>query len=205
MTFVDELIGELHLLTHWQHGVSIEESVKVVPQKHLDVQILGHELGHIILGDGLSDYLESSQTLQIFDVPQQMKELRADAFAISLVGNLTNGPADAYGAVLSIANSLLRKAVCPAEYPNLCARMPSGVGLIFDYLPDAAPIPIRLEGDHPDMMARFLRILYIAGIGTRENSINHLAKQAIDQLCVETTQRKCDTLRSALTPELQGH
>jgi hypothetical protein len=197
LSLVDELIDGLHLVTHWPQGTSTEAS-RSWYRKNILKWILGHELGHIVLGDGISDFAESPRSFRVFDAPQQTRELRADAFAIKFVGNLGTGPSDAYKVVLSIANSLLRKAVCPTEYPNVCSRMPVGVGLIFDYADDAQPIRISLGGNHPDMIARFLRILYLAGVGTRENSINYLAKKAIEMLCVDTGSTDCESLRSAL-------
>lgn len=203
ISFVDELIAEWYLVSHWPHGSSVEAS-RDWYRRNILLWILAHEMGHIIHGDGLSDFIENPKGMHVFDAPQQRIELDADLFAISLIGNLTRGPSDAYSAVLSIANSLIRKAVCPAQYPDVCGQMPSGVGLLFDYTPDAQPLRIILDGDHPDMMARFLRILYLAGVGTHENSINYLAKQAIDMLCVDTGSGTCQTLRSALASQAKS-
>jgi hypothetical protein len=74
----------------------------------------------------------------------------------------------------------MRKSVCPETFPEVCDQMPRGVGLIFDYTRDAKPVRIPAGGTHPAFIARFLRILYLSGIGTTENSINYEAHQAID-------------------------
>lgn len=202
ISFIDELIADWYLLSHWPHGSSIAASRNWY-RRNILLWVLGHEIGHIIHGDGLSDYIENPKGMHVFDEAQQKIELNADAFAVTVIGNLRKGPADAYKVVLSIANSLIRKAMCPTQYPDVCSQMPSGVGLLYDYTTTAQPLRIVLEGDHPDMMARFLRILYLAGVGTRENSINYEAKQAIDMLCVDTSLGSCETLRSALAPQTQ--
>lgn len=199
LSLVDELIDELHLVTHWAYADSPEQAL-LSYRKNLLTWILGHELGHIFQGDGLSDYVENPRSFHVFDAQQQAIELRADAFAIKIVGNLQNAAGE-YGAVLAIANSLLRKAVCPAEYPEVCSRMPRGVGLIYDYTERAEPIRISLQGDHPDTLARFLRILYLAGTGTRDHPLSREAKQAINLLCVDTGVNDCVTLHAALSPK----
>jgi hypothetical protein len=112
---------------------------------------------------------------------------------------LKNASLDAYSVVMAIANSLLRKAVCPAEYPEVCPATPRGVGLIYDYTERAEPIRISLQGDHPGTLARFLRILYLAGTGPHEHPLSHEAKQAIDLLCVDTGVNDCVTLHAALS------
>jgi hypothetical protein len=198
VSLVDKLIDELHLVTHWSYGGSLEQSLFQY-RKNILTWIMAHELGHIILGDGLSDYMENPRSFRVFDAPQQAIELRADAFAIELVGNLKNASLDAYSVVMTISNSLLRKAVCPAEYPEVCSQMPRGVGLIYDYTELAEPIRISLQGDHPDALARFLRILYLAGKGAHEHPLSHEAKQAIDLLCVDTGVNDCVTLDAALS------
>lgn len=71
------------------------------------------------------------------------------------------------------------------------------LGLNYDYTTDA-PIRIPLSGTHPAFVARFLRILYLSGVGTSANSINYLAKQAIDRLSVQTDRDEWTTLKSAL-------
>lgn len=138
--------------------------------------------------------------MEVFSAEQQALELGADAAAIEVVGNV-DAAAVNYGVVLDIANSLLRKSVCPKTYPEVCDEMPRGVGLIYDYTANAKPIRISIEGTHPAYVARFLRILYLAGADTRQGGLNHMARQAIALLQVEGKQSEWLTLRQALGRE----
>lgn len=167
--------------------------------------ILSHELGHIILKHGLSDFDEGTKGMAIFDAAQQQKELQADAYAIKFIGNLASARVSVYQTILDITNALIRQSMCPDTFPNSCPRIPlGGVGLYFDYTEAAEPVRIVLGGTHPAYVARFLRILYLSGVGTDINSINYLAKEAIDRLEVMNAKNDWITLRNALkTPSTQ--
>jgi hypothetical protein len=65
LSLVDKLINELHLVTHWPYGGSPEQSLFQY-RKNILTWIMGHELGHIILGDGLSDYMENPRSFHAF-------------------------------------------------------------------------------------------------------------------------------------------
>jgi hypothetical protein len=167
-------------------------------RRNLLLWVIAHEIGHIALKHGLSDFEDPNHGISIFDAVRQKEELAADAYAVRLVGNLNAAPTAAYGAILDVANALMRKSVCPETFPQVCDRMPRGVGLIFDYTADAKPVLIPPGGTHPAFIARFLRILYLSGIGTTENSINHEARQAIDLLEIREDSGTSMSLRQAI-------
>ncbi|MCK1285419.1 hypothetical protein IVB41_15975 [Bradyrhizobium sp. 44] len=194
LKLVDDLIDDFKLMEIFGSGGKRRD----VYRKYIFLWILTHELGHVALKHGMSDFGEGTSGLHVFDVKQQKKELEADAAAIGFVGNLEQAPIPAYQTILDVTNALLRKSICPDTFPKLCPRIPlGGVGLNYDYTTDG-PIRIPLSGTHPAFVARFLRILYLSGVGTSANSINYLAKQAIDRLSVETDRDEWTTLKSAL-------
>lgn len=194
LKLVDDLIDDFKLMEIFGSGGKRRD----VYRKYIFLWILTHELGHVALKHGMSDFGEGTNGVHVFNVEQQQKELAADAAAIGFIGNLERAPIPAYQTILDVTNALLRKAICPDTFPKLCPGIPlGGVGLNYDYTTDA-PIRIPLSGTHPAFVARFLRILYLSGVGTSANSINYLAKQAIDRLSVETDRDEWTTLKNAL-------
>lgn len=193
LKLVDDLIARFYLLADYSGKSKVAARLRY--RQSLLMWILSHEFGHIALNHGRSDFDEGLTGFQVFDVAKQQDELDADAYAISVVGNLETGPVAAYSAILDVTNMLMREALCPQTFPNACRAIPAGVGLIFDYTPEAKPIRITLSGSHPAYIARFLRIMYLSGIGTSQNSINYLAKKAIDLLEVETNAHQWKTIR----------
>lgn len=147
--------------------------------------IIAHEIGHVALSHPLSDFDPPLKGFEIYDHLRQRKELEADEFAISIIGRLDAAPPEYYSALLDIANSLLRKALCPATYPALCSNIHPGVGLLFNHS-NSDGIRIQAGGTHPEYIARFVRLIYLAGTDTNINSINFLARQVIEKLVVET-------------------
>lgn len=195
---VDDLIHDFRLIEIYGRN---KEERRAFYRRYLLTWIIGHELGHIAKKHGISHYAQSVSGMAVFDAPQQAKELEADAYAIQAVGNLETGPVGAYETVLDVTNSLVRKSLCPDTFPGVCARIPlGGVGLHFDYSATAKPIPIRLVGTHPAYVARFLRILYLSGVDTRQNSINYLASQAIRLLRVQDKNGQWVSLETAVGP-----
>jgi hypothetical protein len=173
-------------------------------RRNLMLWVIAHEIGHIALKHGLSDFEDPNHGMSLFDAARQKYELAADAYAIRLVGNLDVAPAAPYSAILDVTNALMRKSVCPETFPEVCDRMPRGVGLIFDYSANAKPVLIPAGGTHPAFIARFLRILYLSGIGTTENSINYEARQAIDLLEIQGDSGTRMSLRHAIQdPQVQ--
>jgi len=185
---VDDLIDEFRM----QDIYSSKRNRRATQEKYrrnILLWILAHELSHIELKHGRSDYREDARGLHVFDAASQANEIKADEHAIHLLGNFDKGPAEAYSTLLDITNSLIRKSVCPRTFPDVCDKMPRGVGLIFDYQSDAKPIRVRLAGSHPEFVARFLRILYVASRDTSQSStLGALTRRAIDQLEVEIEQ-----------------
>lgn len=185
LKMVDDLIEEFRLLEIYASN-GRRKAARDSYRRSILLWVLSHELGHIELEHGRSDYREDVRGLSVFDAAAQSKELQADQYSITVIGNIDKGSPEAYSTVLDITNSLIRKSVCPRTYPRLCRDMPSGVGLIYNYQSDAKPIRIRLLGAHPEFVARFLRILYLAAMGSsQESSLAVVSKQAIDLLEVE--------------------
>ena len=160
--------------------------------------VLAHEIGHIALRHGVSDFQYTDDITTLFDEIQQKKELEADAYAISVIGKMGSGPWEPYLALENVVNILVQRSVCPETFPNICDRMPQGVGLIYDYTGKSKPIEVPLGTSHPAFLARFLRILYLSGQGTHEHSINYEASEVIDQLRIRDPAGKLITMRQAL-------
>lgn len=160
--------------------------------------MIAHEIGHIALDHAESDWEDPPRGLLIFDNAQQAKELAADKYAMDLVGNLETAGLDEYAVVLQIANALLAQALCPKTYPKPCEKLHPGVGLIYNSAIGEA-IRIQSGGKHPAFVARFVRLLYLAGEGTNQNSINYLAKQVLNQLEIEQEPGSWVSAREALS------
>ncbi|OAF19642.1 hypothetical protein [Bradyrhizobium neotropicale] len=194
LKMIDDLIDDFYLIPIFATKTN-RQAVRESYRRNLLLWVLSHELGHLELGHGRSDFKEDIRGMNVFDAATQVKELSADERSIEIVGNMDRGPSGAYSAVLDIANSLVRKSVCPRTYPKVCNEMPRGVGLIYDYQSNAQPIRIRLSGAHPEFVARFLRILYLAAKDTSQGSgLAHEAKQAIDLLQVEARENEWQSL-----------
>lgn len=200
LKLVDDLIERFRLLDIFATR-SNRTTRRDEYRRELLTWILAHEIGHVVLNHGRSDFDDDAQLMHVFNAEQQAHELAADGTAIEIVGNLDTAPAKAYSVVIDIANSLLRKSVCPTTFPEVCPEMPLGVGVIYDYTADGKPIRISISGTHPAYIARFLRILYLAGADTRQSGISYLAKQAIGMLEVEGKPNEWRSVGQALGRE----
>ncbi|TAX64416.1 hypothetical protein ELI03_34745 [Rhizobium leguminosarum] len=159
--------------------------------------IIGHELGHIVLKHGVSDFDDATTGFSVFDYVGQQHELEADAFALDAIGLRGNLVSDEYALLLAMANSLMRRATCPDTFPAVCPAMPYGVGLIYDYS-TAKPIDVSLGGSHPSYSARFLRVLYLLGVGSKQHDVNYEAERAIGKLRLVNSQGQPVRLQDAL-------
>ncbi|WP_200379701.1 hypothetical protein [Rubrivivax gelatinosus] len=140
--------------------------------------ILAHEVGHLALGHLESDFDEPPGGLLVFSNERQRKELDADVFAIALVGK--SGPDT--DTLMQVSNALVAQAVCPDTYPRLCSKLlDHGAGLHYNSR-DNEPIRVRSGGTHPALVARFLRLLYLADEG---KGIGHQAGNAIRRMQIE--------------------
>lgn len=124
LKMIDDLIDEFYLLKIYA-SKGHEKAARHSYRRSILLWILSHELGHIELGHGRSDYREDIRGLQVFDAASQAKELQADEYSIGIIGNIDKGSAEAYSTVLDITNSLIRKSVCPRSYPRVCKEMPA--------------------------------------------------------------------------------
>ena len=121
----------------------------------------------------------------MYEIAQQRSELEADEYSISMMGALDKSDTDNYALLLTIANNLIRKNLCPKTYPEPCEAIAQGAGHLFNSQ-NSDPIVIDAGTRHPDFIARMLRLLYLAGRGTKVNSINYLAMQAIERLKIRS-------------------
>ncbi|KJC57517.1 hypothetical protein UP10_28460 [Bradyrhizobium sp. LTSPM299] len=197
---IDNLIDRFALIGRSTNDRS-QTARRVEYRRTLLMWVLGHELGHVVLKHGLSDY-DEIKGMHVFDAAGQAKELEADSYSIKVVGNIDTALPSAYSTILDITNALVRKAVCPKTFPKLCSAMPIGVGLIFDYTPGAQSIRVAMTGSHPDYVARFLRILYESARATsQESSLGIVSRQAIELLEVEDSAGRWISLNEALAPK----
>jgi hypothetical protein len=179
LRFIEQIAHEFHI---YVRAKTADERLK--KKVSLTKWVLAHEIGHIIRGHRPSDYADPLDGYVLYAPSQQKLELEADESALALIGNLTTGTVEDYSVLLDIINDLVRKKLCPDSYPNPCSRLAPGVGLIFNSADDK-PIHISVGGAHPEFVARFLRLLYLAGVGTGANTINNLAGQVLSRLEVE--------------------
>ncbi len=153
---------------------------RIKSEKSLLKWIVAHEVGHLELGHAKSDWEDPPRGFLIFNDNRQKLELEADNYAVTLVGNLQKA-SDDYAFLMGLANSLIAQNLCPG-LP--CEKMHVGVGLIYNSN-NSERIKISAGGSHPDYVARFVRLLYLSGEGTNENSLNYLARRVIERLEVE--------------------
>jgi len=186
LSILDNLIDELHPDKIW---IPASDDPRRWFRRQLLTLIISHELGHIALKHGISHFDEPKTGFSVFDVEGHKVELDADAFAIQLIGKNR----DIDDTILAISNSLLRKATCPETYPEVCARMPAGVGVIYDYTSNSKPIRVKFEGSHPAYIARFLRMLYFAA---GNDPIRAVVTRAIGLLYTEKRKGVWDYLKN---------
>jgi hypothetical protein len=89
LKLIDDLISDYHLVDIYG-GANGPATLRDY-QKNILMWVLSHELGHVALRHGVSDYEEDRTVSVVFDPAAQKRELDADAFAIRLVGNLATG------------------------------------------------------------------------------------------------------------------
>ncbi|WP_139178749.1 hypothetical protein [Lysobacter sp. yr284] len=147
--------------------------------------VIAHEIGHIEKGHHPSSYRTAHSGFLVYEVEQQRSELEADEYSISVMGALDKSEAENYALLLTIVNNLIRKNLCPTTYPEPCEAIAQGAGILFN---SSNFDPIVIDGGtrHPDFIARMLRLLYLAGRGTKVNSINYLAMRAIERLKIKS-------------------
>jgi hypothetical protein len=194
LNMIDEFADALHV-ADW---VSPGKGAKAFVRKYMLMWVLSHELGHVSLGHDLSDF-EDDAASAMFKADVQQKELHADAFAVTFIGDQKAANFEPYELVLDVSNALERRALCPDTFPKVCDKIPFGVGLIYDYT-NSNPIRVPLGGSHPSFIVRFLRLLYLAGQRTaRDNGINEEAQKSLDAIQVPGPNGQWLTLQSALT------
>lgn len=165
------------------------------PRSSLLKWVIAHELGHIALGHGVSDYAMPIKGKLVYDDAQQAKEIQADDFAVKVLGNLDQSDnVFEYSVVIDLLNTLIRMNLCPETFPEPCSKINPGVGIVYNSATDDGII-IHSFGDHPDFIARLARYLYIAGVGTSQHSVNYLAEKVIDKLVIENADGRWQTLR----------
>ncbi|MDX8540093.1 hypothetical protein RFM23_20955 [Mesorhizobium abyssinicae] len=191
----DELISEFKLAE--MSGSQLDKETLRYYQEYIIEWILAHEIGHVVLRHGRSDFADDIRGFAVFDAAAQQRELSADSFAVDLVAVPDSTDFSAFGVVLTISNSLMRKSVCPETYPKVCSRMPAGVGLIYDYA-NGSPIKVGLSGSHPAYTARFLRLLYLIGKDVDAPGLKEEASGAIELLQVETNPGTWEPIKNAL-------
>jgi len=182
LRLVDSLIDDFKLFK-FRPSLSQRETLSGY-QKTILKWIVAHEIGHITNMHKASDFSEPKKGLLIYSEAQQRMELEADEYAVKLIGNLEAANVHEYGVILDIANSLIVRSLCPKTYPDICEEINPGVGLYYNSS-SQAPIRIKAGGRHPEFIARFVRIVYLAGLGTEQNSINYLARQIIDKFQIK--------------------
>ncbi|UVO28156.1 hypothetical protein [Bradyrhizobium arachidis] len=197
LRFVDNVASDLNIMDRSQSQATVNEV-----RRRLLKWIVAHEVGHIALKHVTSDYADPLSGYLVFVPAQQRLELAADAYALRLIGNLKRGDPKDYAMLLGIVNALIRQKLCPETFPIPCNRLAPGVGIIFNSGDgDNEPIRITAGGAHPEFVARFLRLVYLAGQETNENTIDHLAKQVIDKLLVEVPGKGWLKLDAAFEPQ----
>jgi hypothetical protein len=179
MRFLDNVASDLGILDSSQPTAKVKDV-----RRRLLKWVVAHEVGHVALKHVPSDYADPLSGYLLFVPTQQRLELAADAYALRLVGDLKRADPNDYGLLLDIVNALIRRKLCPETFPVPCSRLAPGVGIIFNSADDK-PIQITAGGAHPEFVARFLRLIYLAGRGTGEHSINYLAQQVIARLLIE--------------------
>ena len=145
--------------------------------------ILGHELGHILNGDGRahfeSDRIDDAVGSAMIS---QRRELTADAFLARQFGAANN---DFYDFLIAILNNEIARKACPYQSPVLsCKNLQVGV-LIFapnDYLRYST------RGSHPEYIVRIDRLLILADERHNLGIIGPLAREIRAKLLKEGTQ-----------------
>jgi hypothetical protein len=181
MRYLDNIAAELGVLTRSQSPATTNET-----RRHLLRWIVAHEVGHVALKHVASDYTDPLSGYLLYAPAQQRLELAADGYALRLVGNLKRGDPQDYAMLLDAVNTLIRQKLCPETFPVPCSRLAPGVGIIFNSA-DGGNEPIRITGGgtHPEFLARFLRLIHLAGQGTSEHSVNYLAQRVLEKLLVD--------------------
>ena len=160
LKLIDDLIHAFYIDLVDLDGLHGEKRTTALQAYRSDLLlwVLAHEIGHVVLRHGISDFQYTDDGTTLVDEVQQKKELEADAYAITVIGKLGSAPWAPYLTLENVINILVQKSVCPETFPKVCSRMPAGVGLIYDYTGKSKPIEIPIGTSHPAFLARFLRI-----------------------------------------------
>lgn len=144
--------------------------------------IIAHEIGHIVQKHPSSAFAPEIRGFLVYDNAQQKLELEADAFAVKIIISSAPDTSGAYGFVLTVVNALIAANLCPGK-KLICNKLNPGVGIIYN---NASRDPIRIAagGKHPDFIARFLRIVFLAAKAESSEGFQTLAQGAINKLSI---------------------
>lgn len=144
--------------------------------------IIAHEIGHIVQKHPSSAFAPEIRGFLVYDNAQQKLELEADAFAVKIINSSAADTSGAYGFVLTVVNALIAANLCPGK-KLICNKLNPGVGIIYN---NASRDPIRIAagGKHPDFIARFLRIVFLAAKAESSEGFQTLAQGAINKLSI---------------------
>jgi hypothetical protein len=117
--------------------------------------VLGHELGHVVLGQGGLHFAPAAERRQgLRNLAIQRQEYAADCWMIrrflALYGK--RDEADLEGLAMGFINFRLRETSGPP---------PAGVGILYDYS-RLDPYDFRGDASHPDLLLRSARLLHVA-------------------------------------------
>lgn len=163
LRLLDDLIDDFHIL--------YSEDQRDAAREHILQLVIAHELGHIVYGDRSAGYHGSDNGFSIFRYLHYKSELRADGFAVRLIDRYAKDRNSEFGAIVDLANSAVKKSLCPDTFPalcpcpgytdaTLCSRVPIGPGGPLIGANDR--VLVTLTGTHPEYVVRFARLLYLS-------------------------------------------
>jgi hypothetical protein len=146
--------------------------------------ILGHELGHVLNGDGGGHFERRLSDPTDPDTTQQARELAADATLVDRFPDANGSDADFYRFLVGVPQVEINRKACP-DVPSgqRCRNLEYGAGIIMP----SVKLKFVSEGTHPEYLVWLLRLLEVADQRENLGLIGYLDRQLIHNGLIKLT------------------
>jgi hypothetical protein len=144
-------------------------------QRALVRWVLGHELGHLVLGQGGLHFTPLEQRQRsLRNLAVQRREYAADCwmFRRFLEVSAAQDVTEVESLAIDLINTRLRQAAGPP---------PAGVGILYDYN-RLDPYDFRIDAPHPDLLHRSARLLHVATTVRADPALDAMVSRFVARL-----------------------
>ena len=152
-------------------------------RRHLLIWVIGHEIGHAVLGHGSAHFTSDRLNDPTFprSLSQEM-EVAADAYLLARIDGSTEKEWGFYAFLVHVLQNEIRQKVCSDRSPlQYCPRIQYGAGLLY---PDVI-LHFSSHESHPEYLIRLLRLINLGNAKYDFGLIGYEAQQIINYMVQE--------------------